>query len=81
MSDVRWKEQGDFGSDEYRIIYSRGTESQRGVAVVLDKEISRKVVSIDQRSDRLIVVKIQAEPVDLVICKSTCPHQIRKMMK
>ena len=70
-----------FDSEEYRIIYSGGTESQRGVVVVVGKEISRKVVSFDQRSDKLIGVKIQAEPVDLVIVQVYKPHQIRKMMK
>ena len=73
LSEVRWKEQGDFYSDGYRIIYSGGTESQRGVAVVLDNEISRKVITIDQRSDRLLVVKIKADPVDLVIVQVYMP--------
>jgi len=73
ISEVRWKEQGDFESDEYRIIYSGGTESQRRVTLVLDKEIRRKVGSIHQRSDRLMVVKMQAEPVDLVIFQVYMP--------
>jgi hypothetical protein len=30
LSQVRWKGQGDFMSDEYRIIYSGGEKGQRG---------------------------------------------------
>src|SRR5918996_3720690 len=38
MCEVRWKDCGDFDSGGYRVVYSGGKASQRGVAVVLDKE-------------------------------------------
>ena len=37
LREVRWKVEGDFDSDEYRVCYAGGEESQRGVAIVLDK--------------------------------------------
>src|SRR5918995_6973269 len=38
LSEVRWKGQGDFVSGDVRVIYSGGSEGQRGVAVLLKKE-------------------------------------------
>ena len=66
LSEVRWKE-GDFMSDGMRVIYAGGNENQRGVAMILDGETAKRVTKIVQHSDRLILVKIQAEPVDLVV--------------
>ena len=37
LSEVRWKEGGDFESEEFTVCYAGGKESQRGVAIVLDK--------------------------------------------
>ena len=34
LSEVRWKDNGDFISDQFRIMYDGGRESQREVAVV-----------------------------------------------
>ena len=47
VSEVRWKEEGDFDSGDYRVIFSGGQESQRGVAIILDKELANRVVQID----------------------------------
>src|SRR6478609_2070839 len=34
VSEVRWKDEGDFVSDGYRVIYAGGPTCQRGVAVI-----------------------------------------------
>ena len=73
LSEVRWKEGGDFMSDGMRVIYAGGNENQRGVAVILDGETAKRVTKIVQHSDRLILVKIQAEPVDLVVIQIYMP--------
>jgi hypothetical protein len=36
LSEVSWKDSGDFMSEDVRVIYAGGKESQRGVAVILD---------------------------------------------
>ena len=68
-----WKECGDCESDGYRVVYSGGNESQRGVAVVLDKETAKRVTDIERISDRLMMVKIQAEPVNMIIIQIYMP--------
>ena len=67
LSEVRWKEGGDFESEEFRVCYAGGKESQRGVAIILDKEMAKRVLKVDMVSDRIISVKIQADPVYLMI--------------
>jgi len=73
ISEVRWKGVGDFMSDDMRVIYAGGEESQRGVAVILDHETAKRVVKVIQHSDRLIMVKVEAEPVDIVIIQLYMP--------
>ena len=34
VSEVRWKDGGDFVSDGYRVLYEGGPTCQRGVAVI-----------------------------------------------
>jgi len=41
----RWKEGGDFFSDGVRVIHAGGTGAQRGVAVFLDEEAAKGVIS------------------------------------
>ena len=37
ISESRWPGEDDYKSDGFRIIHSGGEESQRGVAIILDK--------------------------------------------
>ena len=73
VSEVRWKEGGDFESDGYRVLYSGGNECQRGVAVILDKEAGRRVTQVERCSDRLMIVKLKAEPVDMILIQVYMP--------
>ena len=73
MSEVRWKGMGDFTSDEYRVIHSGGEKGQRGVAVILDRMFSDRVTKVVQHSDRLILVRIKADSVDLVVVQVYMP--------
>ena len=67
LSEVRWKDGGEFTSDEVRVIYAGGEESQRGVAILLDKETAKGVTKVVRHSNRIILVKVKADPVDLVL--------------
>ena len=72
MSEVRWKE-NDVVSDCYRVMNSGGGERQRGVAVILDRDTAKRVIRVEQCSDRLMFVKIQAAPVDVVLIQIYMP--------
>jgi len=41
LGEVRWKGDGDFMSDDIRIVYAGRKESQRGVAILLDAEVAK----------------------------------------
>src|SRR3989454_1468360 len=73
MSEVRWKECGDFESEGYRVVYSGRMVKERGVAIVLDCETAKRVVEVEQYSDRVLMVKLQAEPVDIVLVQVYMP--------
>ena len=73
VSEVRWKGQGDCMSDGVRIIYSGGEECQRGVAIMCDEEVSRRVTEVQLCNDRLIMIKISAMPVDIVVIQVYMP--------
>jgi hypothetical protein len=34
MSEIKWKDEGDFWSDNYRVIYSGGKNSNKGVIYI-----------------------------------------------
>ena len=73
VSEVRWKGQGDFNSDGMRVIYSGGDQCKQGVALILDEEVGRRVIEVNQVSDRLIMIKINAKPVDVVLIQVYMP--------
>ena len=41
-------------------------QGQSGVAILLERETSMRVTKVVLQSDRILLVKIQAEPADLV---------------
>jgi len=73
MSECRWKDAGDFISDGFRVIHSGSEGGQKGVAVVLDKGTGERVKKVVQHSDRLILVRMSAEPVDVVVIQVYMP--------
>jgi len=73
VSEVRWTRQGDFESDGVKIIYSGGEVHERGVAIMFDEEVAKRITEVEQCSDRLFMVKVSAEPVDMVIIQVYMP--------
>jgi hypothetical protein len=65
VSEVRWKGQGEIRSGDYTVYYSRGDSAERGVAIVVHKSIVKSVVKKNVYSDRIIAVKLKAEPVSV----------------
>ena len=55
------------------IIYAGGSESQRGVAVLLDEETAKCVISTEVHEDRIVVVRIQAQPTNIVVIQVHMP--------
>ena len=73
LSKVRWKESRDLTNDGVRMSYTTANQGQDGVAILLDRETSMRVMKIVLQNDCLLLVKIQAEPADLVIIQVYMP--------
>ena len=67
LSEVRWKEKGDIVSGDVRVIYSGGDKCEKGVAVMLNKEWANRVIAVEQKNDRLMWIKLNNEPRNIVI--------------
>jgi len=67
ITETRWKENSDITTHGYRLIYSGGSQCQRGVGKTLNKQAAKNVKEVDTISDRLLIVRLAADPVDLNI--------------
>src|SRR6476619_503267 len=54
-------------------MYAGGPTCQRGVAVIAEAEVAERVTEIDRFGDRIMVVKLKADPVDVVIVQVYLP--------
>jgi exonuclease III len=73
ISEARWMDEGDFESDGYRVMYSGGKERQRGVAIILDRDTAKRVVEIKRCGDRIMMVKLNGELVNMSIIQIYMP--------
>src|SRR6476619_416476 len=73
LSDVRRNHVGNFVSDGFRVMYAGGPTCQRRVAVIAEAKVAERVTEIDRFGDRLMVVKVKADPVDMVIVQAYLP--------
>ena len=73
LCETRWKTGGDFNSEGIRVIYTGGEKSQRGVGILLNARIARTVKKVERHEDRILVVTLEAEPVDIIIVQVYMP--------
>ena len=73
VSEVRWKGQGEIKTGDYTVYYSGGERAERGVAIVVHKSIVRGVVKNIVCNDRIIALKLKAEPVSIMIMQVYMP--------
>jgi exonuclease III len=73
VSEVRLKGQGKIRSGDFTVYYSGGDRAENGEAIVVHKTIVKSVVKKSVYSDRLIAVKLNAEPVSILIVQVYMP--------
>ncbi|GFO35656.1 craniofacial development protein 2-like [Plakobranchus ocellatus] len=73
LSEVRWKGAGKITSGGHEIIYSGGTESEKGVGIIVDQTVTKAIKDYWALSDRVLLVKIAGKPVDLNIIQVYAP--------
>jgi len=67
MSEIKWKDKGDFWSDNYRVIYSGDKNSNTGVGIILTKEWGQRV------KKKIMFIKLKTDENDLVIIQTYMP--------
>ena len=55
------------------MVHSGGERCKRGVAILFDKEVAERITEREKISDRLMMVKVSAEPVDIVLIQVYIP--------
>ncbi|GFO43306.1 craniofacial development protein 2-like protein [Plakobranchus ocellatus] len=73
LSEVRWKGAGKITSGGHEIIYSGGTESEKGVGIIVDQTVTKAIKGYWALSDRVLLVKFAGKPVDLNIIQVYAP--------
>ena len=53
--------------------YAGGPTCQREVAVIAEAKVAERVTEIDRFGDRIVVVKVKADPMDMVIVQAYLP--------
>ena len=73
ICETHWEGSTDFVSDQYRIIGSGGDMKRNGVALVIDEKVCGEILHIDRISERIMMIKIKAQPVDMMIIQVYMP--------
>lgn len=73
LVEVRYPEEGDLWSEEFRIIHLGSTNGQGDVALIMEKEVGREVIDVRTIGNRIIAAKIPAIPVDMYIIQVYMP--------
>ena len=60
-------------SDDYRTIFAGGNNNHRGVTFALSKDAARDVITIKQMSDRILLIRLNAKPVNITIIQVYMP--------
>ena len=68
ISKLKWTGIGEFNSDDHYIYYC-GQESLRrnGVAIMVNKRVQNAVLGRDLKNDRMISVRLQGKPFDILV--------------
>ncbi|GFO03070.1 craniofacial development protein 2-like [Plakobranchus ocellatus] len=74
LSEVRWKGAGKITSGGHEIIYSGGTESEKGVGIIVDKTASKAIKANKRRSLVRTIRKRQATFLGHVIRRGKLEH-------
>ena len=73
LAEVRWKGAGSIRIGKKTLIYSGGDNHERGTGILLDEPTARSLKSWCPISDRVVVAKLEAKPLDLGIIQVYAP--------
>ena len=74
MSEIKWKDEGDFQSDNYGVICSGDKNNNTGAGIILTKEQGQRIKNSLLYNDRVMLVKLKTDENDLVIIQTCMPR-------
>ena len=82
ISELRWTGMGEYNSDVHYICYC-GQESLRrnGVAIMVNKRVQYAVLGCNLKNDRMISVRFQGKPFNIMLIKSMPQLVMLKKLK
>ena len=77
ISELKWTGMGEFTSNDHYIYYC-GQESFRrnGVAIIVNKRVQRAVLGCNLKTDRMISVRFQGKPFNIMAIQVYAPTSI-----
>ena len=73
ISKVRWNDAGQFGKDNFITIYSGNDSHTNGVGIIMKKEIYKSMIGWWPINDRMMMIKISAQPFNMNIIQLYAP--------
>ncbi|XP_033105227.1 craniofacial development protein 2-like [Anneissia japonica] len=82
IAKTHWKDAGEFvteiptSHEKFRVIYSGGSKSRNGTAIVLNEESAKTLMYYDTYSERIMLVKLKGNKHDTVIIQTYAPTTV-----
>ena len=75
IAECRWAESGEINKHEYKMYFSGKDKHSNGVAIILKKRWAKAVQGFIPKSDRVMLLKLEGKPFDVVIIQVYAPTQ------
>lgn len=73
LCETRWTENGKINKNDHSMIYSGGEQHINGVGIIMTKAVSKALMGYWPISDRILLIKLQAKPFNIVILQLYAP--------
>ena len=77
ISEARWTGTGKCDTENGMYYYTGGDQHMNGVGIFVTKKISNAVMGVWPVSDRIMMLKIQGSPFNIMYCKFM--HQLQNL--
>lgn len=87
LNQTRWKDRGDFTSEDILAVSAKVEENQLELVMILNKPAAKRVRKVVQNSDRMILIRLEAELMDVMmvqvfideVCMDEVEHNYKQL--
>lgn len=73
VCETRWGDNGDFWSDDFRMIHSGDKQGKNGVGILLNKEWGLQVENTYHVNDRILLIQLKTSTVNMIVIQVYFP--------